>query len=114
MIVLTVHIDQRLRYLLEHVQSNRIAIETEAGSSAGMQGARDEQFPTVLRDGKSGGRFNLAKKRGVLQFAEATDAAFVRARSQHLRPAAKSEQQLNRADHQALAGAGCPRKAIQP
>ena len=115
MIVLAVHIDQVLGHLLEHAERDRIAVEADARSPAGVEPAREQQLAAVGGDGDIGELLDLASGASVFaDLEDAADAALVRAGAEHLRGAAQAEQHLDRADDQALARAGRAGEAVQP
>ena len=113
-IVLAMHIDEVLGHLLEHAERDRVAVEADRASAAGVEPAGEQQFAAVGGDWTSViCSISLQQRRCCGLSKTPLTRPSSDAGAEHLGGAAQAEQDFDRADDQALAGAGCAGEAVQ-
>src|SRR4051812_37993060 len=84
MIVLTMHVYEQLRRLLEHAQRNRMTIQRRAGPPGCVKPASNQQLTAVGCDWCVDERFDVLERRVVAQVEKPAHPTLFHAAAKHV------------------------------
>src|SRR5262245_45814233 len=91
-----------------------MAVETHTAAARSVKSPRQKQFPAIGGEGHIGQALEVCQQRLIIHLEDSAHPALVRATTKHFDGASQPEKDLDRADDQALARAGCPGETVEP